>query len=206
MEIIDISLSIQKGMLLYPGDSEFQLTRVLDIANAGDEANLSKIEMSVHTGTHIESPLHFIEDGTTINDLSLSNFYGRCKVIDLTDLNYNHKISKIHLKDKGIDSGMILLLKTKNSTLYQDKYREDYISLAIDGGEFLIDVGIKAVGIDYLSIGNSEIHHMLLSNDIVVYEGLNLAHVDPGYYTFVGFPLKIVDCEATPTRAVLLKE
>lgn len=206
MEIIDISLSIQKDMLLYPGDSEFQLTKVLDMTNAGDEVNLSKIEMSVHAGTHVESPLHFIENGTTINDLSLSNFYGRCKVIDLTDLNYNHKISKIHLKDKGIDSGMIALFKTKNSTIYQNKYQDDYISLDVDGVKFLIDVGIKGVGIDYLSIGDSEIHHMLLSNDIIVYEGLNLAHVDPDYYTFIGFPLKILDCEATPTRAVLLKE
>ena len=66
MEIIDISLSIQKDMILYPGDSEFQLTRVLDMTNTGDEVNLSKIEMSVHTGTHVESPLHFIEDGKTI--------------------------------------------------------------------------------------------------------------------------------------------
>jgi len=206
MEIIDISLSIQKDMILYPGDSEFQLTKVLDMTNTGDEVNLSKIEMSVHTGTHVESPLHFIEDGKTINDLSLSNFYGHCKVIDLTGLNYNNKITKIQLKDKGIDSGIIVLIKTKNSLLYQDKFREDYISLAKDGVKHLVEIGIKAIGIDYLSIGDSEIHQMLLSEGIVVYEGLNLAHVVPGNYIFVGFPLKIVDSEASPTRAVLLKE
>ena len=206
MEIIDISLSIQKCMITYPGDSEFQLTRVLDMTNTGDEVNLSKIEMSLHTGTHVESPLHFIEDGKTISALSLSNFYGQCKVIDLTDLNFNNKITKIKLKDKGINSGIIVLFKTKNSLLYLDKYREDYVSLAKDGVKFLIDIGIKAIGIDYLSIGDSEIHQMLLSEGIVVYEGLNLAHVVPGHYIFVGFPLKIMDSEASPTRAVLLKE
>jgi arylformamidase len=206
MEIIDISLDLYEDMIFYPGDPEFKLTRVLDMANMGDNLNLSKIEMGVHTGTHVDSPLHFVKDGKNITKFILKKFYGKCKVIDFTSLDYSEKITVIHLKDKKISSNLIVLLKTKNSLLYREEFRKDYVSLSKEGAEFLVTKGVKAVGIDFLSIGNPKTHKTLLYNDVIVYEGLNLAHVDPGYYIFIGFPLKIMNCEGAPTRAVLIKE
>ncbi|MFX0087303.1 MAG: cyclase family protein, partial [Candidatus Hodarchaeota archaeon] len=112
MEIIDISLDLHEDMILYPGDPEFKINKVLDMKNMGDDLNLSKIEMGVHTGTHIDSPLHFIKDGKNITKFTLTKFYGKCKVIDFTDLEYNEKITATLLKDKKITSSLIILFKT----------------------------------------------------------------------------------------------
>ncbi len=205
MDIIDISLEIGEKTIFYPGDPQFSITRVLDMAAKGDKYNLSKIEIGVHTGTHVDAPLHFIADGKDILNLPLNNFYGKCKVIHLDKIKYNETITEDHLKDKNIEPGLIVLFRTKNSFLYQEKFRKDYISLSVEGAIYLISKKVKAVGIDYLSIGNPEVHHSLLAADIIIYEGLNLTHVDPGFYTFAGFPLKISGSEGSPIRAVLIR-
>ncbi|MHA1968284.1 MAG: cyclase family protein [Candidatus Hodarchaeales archaeon] len=148
----------------------------------GDKYNFSKIEMGVHTGTHIDSPLHLIEDGKPITDLSLNKFYGKCKIINLTELDYNETIIKGHLEHQGIESDVIVIFRTKNSFLYKEEFREDYISLLNDGANFLISKKVNAVGIDYLSLGSADAHRLLLTNDIPIYEGLNLVHIDSGNY------------------------
>lgn len=205
MEIIDISLGIHKYMLFYPGDPEFQITRVYDIKN-GDSITLSTIKMGTHTGTHIDSPLHFLKEGLSISDIDLKNFYGTCHVLDFTHIKFEDNIRREDLLDIEFQLDLIILFKTLNSSILEDKFQEDFVSLTKEAADFLVSTGIKAVGIDYLSIGDQETHKSLLSEGIVVYEGLNLSLVNPGVYTFIGFPIKLLESEGAPTRAVLLKE
>lgn len=205
MNIIDISLGIHKYMLFYPGDPEFEITRVYDLSQ-GDEIALSSVNMGVHTGTHIDSPAHFLKEGSTISDLDLTKCYGICQVIDLTHIQFGEKITKEELLNVELESGLIVLLKTRNSTIINEKFRDDYIALNEEAAEFLLSTGIQTIGIDYLSIGGPETHRILLSGGIVVYEALDLARVAQGKYTFIGFPLKIVGSEGAPARVVLLTD
>ncbi len=208
MAIIDISLGIHKEMLLYPGDPRVKFSRIQDMLK-GDLFNLSKIEMGVHTGTHVDVPLHFIKEGLSITDIPLNKFYRNCSVIDLTDINLGEVIKKSHLKKNDINVDEIILFKTKNSTIYQREFRKDFVYLSQEAAEYLTSIAVKAIGIDYLSIeqfeiNDSETHKILLSHGIIVFEGLSLAHVDPGKYLFIGFPIKLMNCEGAPVRAILI--
>lgn len=205
MKILDISLEIAKNMIFYPGDPEFTLKSVLNMSK-GDDLNLSEIKMGVHTGSHLDSPLHFIKNGESITDMPITRFYGNCLVIDLTYLNFGTEITEENLKSQNFDSNLIVLFKTKNSSVIRDKFREDFVVLSLDAARLLVRSKIKAVGIDYLSIGSPDTHKLLLSNGIIIYEGLTLDHIVPGMYTFIGFPLKIMGSEGAPTRAVLIKD
>ncbi|UCG02735.1 MAG: cyclase family protein [Candidatus Heimdallarchaeota archaeon] len=205
MKIIDISLGIEENMIFYPGDPEFTLNSVLDMSK-GDDLNLSEVKMGVHTGSHIDSPLHFIKNGESISDLPLTRFYGSCLVIDRTDLSFGTEISRESLDSYNIGENLIILFKTKNSSILNNNFREDFVSLSLEAAKLLTKLKIQALGIDYLSIGSPDTHKYLLSNGIIVYEGLRLSSVDPGMYTFIGFPLKLMGSEGAPTRAVLIKE
>jgi arylformamidase len=205
MKIIDISLDVGKNMISYPGDPEFTMTSVFNMSK-GDDLNLSEVKMGVHTGSHLDSPLHFIKNGESITDMPITQFYGDCIVIDLTYLNFGNEITIESLKSQKFGSNLIVLFKTKNSSVIKNKFREDFITLSLDAARLLVKSKIKAVGIDYLSIGSPDTHKLLLSNRIIVYEGLMLNHVDPGKYTFIGFPLKLTGSEGAPTRAVLIKD
>ncbi|MHA2330295.1 MAG: cyclase family protein [Candidatus Hodarchaeales archaeon] len=205
MQIIDISLELERKMLVFPGDPQFNLISILDMSK-GDEINISEVKMGVHTGSHIDSPLHFIENGKSITEIPITRFYGRCEVLDLTAIEFGEKIRKKHLERNIIDTETIYLFKTKNSTIEGTKFREDHVSLSLEAAKFVILSEIKTIGIDYLSMGSSSTHKLLLSKETVIYEGLTLNHVNAGIYTFIGFPLKIVGCEGAPTRAILLKD
>jgi arylformamidase len=205
MRIFDISLPVEQGMLLYPGDPGITLTSVLDMSE-GDDMNVTDIKMAVHTGTHIDSPLHFLKEGRSITDIPITEFYGKCHVLDLTFIEFGDNIRVEHLKAQEVAPGSIILFKTKNSTILKSKFREDFVSLSLEAAEYIISSNIKTIGIDYLSIGDTNIHKALLSKNIVIYESFSLNHVNPGKYTFIGFPLKLKGSEGAPTRAVLIEE
>ncbi|MHA1975901.1 MAG: cyclase family protein [Candidatus Hodarchaeales archaeon] len=205
MKLIDISLELEKNVIIFPGDPQFTLTSVLDMSK-GDEINSSEVHMGVHTGSHIDSPLHFIETGESITDIPLTRFYGKCQVLDLTFIEFGEEITKKHLEKDLLNSESIILFKTKNSSIISSNFREDYVSLSLEAAEHIIKSKIKTLGIDYLSIGSKNTHRILLSSGIVIYEGLTLTGVLPGKYTFSGFPLKILGSEGAPTRAVLIRE
>lgn len=205
MKIIDISLDMGSNMIFYPGDPGFSLSSVLDMSK-GDDLNLSEVRMGVHTGSHLDSPLHFIINGDSVTDMPITQFYGDCLVIDLTSLNFGEEITEDDLKSQNLTSDSIILFKTKNSSVIMDKFREDFVALSFNAARVLVKSKIKAVGIDYFSIGSPDTHKLLLSNGIIIYEGLVLNHIHPGIYTFIGFPLKILGSEGSPTRAVLIED
>jgi arylformamidase len=164
--------------------------------------------MSVHTGTHIDSPNHFIEGGITTDSMELEVLMGKCLVIEITSKS-NVQVSD--LCDFEIGKYERLLLKTTNSVHWENdskKFDKNFIALSLEAAEYLVKSGIKLIGIDYLSIeayGVSEhkVHHHLLNNQIAILEGLNLSKVDSGEYELICLPLKLVNCDGAPVRAIL---
>ncbi|MHA1966157.1 MAG: cyclase family protein [Candidatus Hodarchaeales archaeon] len=209
MKLFDISMKISENMIFYPGDPTLSLKRVLKLEN-GDPVNLSQIEMGVHTGTHLDAPLHFIDKAASVTDVVLDQFYGVSKVLNCSSINFGKGIAKEDLLQFEIKGDDIILLKTKNSEIQDLGFRKNFVYLTLEGAAYLASLGIKAVGIDYLSIEKyneeGETHRKLLENNIAVYEGLNLANIDPGEYIFCGFPLKLMNSEGSPVRAVLIQE
>jgi arylformamidase len=202
---IDVSLLINENMLFWPNDPKFHREWVSKISE-GNNANLSKIVMGSHTGTHIDTPYHFLEDGKTLEKIDINKFWGLAKVF----LIKNEK--KIMLEDiisSPISEGDIILFKTKNSLLLREnKFYEDYVGLSLESAKYLVSKKIKSVGIDYLSIGprgdeGREVHRTLLREEIGIIEGLDLLNVEEGLYFIVALPLKIEGGEGSPVRAIL---
>ena len=156
-------------------------------------------------GTHLDSPKHVLKNGIGIDQIDIEKCSGKCQVINLTSIPFGEKINSTHLKSHPIKENEIILFKTKNSSILNKEYNPDYIELGIEGAKYLVDMKIKAVGIDYLSIGSHEVHEILLKEKILVYEMVNLSNIKPGDYYFMGLPLKI-PTEGCPVRAILIEE
>ena len=207
MKLYDISLPISSELVSWPGDPSPKLIKVLSI-NEGDACNVTKLEMGVHTGTHIDSPNHFIEGGITTDSMQLEVLMGKCLVIEVTSKS-NIQVSDLY--DFEIGKYERLLLKTKNSVHWENdskKFDKNFIALSLEAAEYLVKSGIKLIGIDYLSIEaygvrEHKVHHHLLNNQIAILEGLNLSKVDEGEYELICLPLKLVDCDGAPVRAIL---
>ncbi len=207
IEIIDISQSLDNQMLIYPSVKKFVLNHVRDYKK-NDCMSLSEVEMSCHTGTHIDSPYHFVKDGYKISELDPKYFFGKALVIEIPE------------NASCIEASMIkdikplckrVLFKTKNSQLFmKKKFISEYIYIANDAAEYLAMKGVKLVGLDYLCIdkykdAKRSAHKILLGNNIAVLESIILKNVVAGYYYLACFPLKFEDAEAAPCRAVLIK-
>ena len=203
---IDISVPLRNAMVHWPGDSPVHIKRVKEIER-GETANLSMISMGAHSGTHMDAPLHFIRGGLGVDRMPLDTTVGRARVIEVHD---TESIKLDELVRHRIRRGERLLFKTRNSSrVWQtDTFIEDFVSLSIEAARFLVDRGVRAVGIDYLSIGGyksngSEIHRTLLGGGVWIIEGLDLSQVGPGQYYLVCLPLKLQQGDGAPARAIL---
>lgn len=209
MTIYDISIPISPGLPVWPDDPQVELDRVCDMAH-GDECNVSRLVCSVHTGTHVDAPRHFLPQGATVDQLSLNVLIGPAVVVDMPDCD---AITPADLNSLNLPPDTTrLLFKTRNSQLWQQPehpFETDYVALTSDAAAWIVDRGIQLVGVDYLSVQrfhDSEplTHCRLLEAGVVIVEGLNLANVTPGVYHFICLPLKLVGSDGAPARAVLV--
>ena len=198
MKIYDISIPISPTMPTYPGDPPVVVEPIKQIGK-GSRSNVSRVSFGNHTGTHFDPPLHFIPGGKTIDQMNLNVLYGSARVVDFTRV--EREITARDLTRARISKRAArLLFKTRSSTLWERaSFQNDYVGIAWDAAQWLVDRGVKLVGVDYLSVetyGASEprTHRTLLGAGVVIVEGLNLRGIKPGKYTFVGLPLKIQDC------------
>ncbi|MCL1842833.1 MAG: cyclase family protein [Defluviitaleaceae bacterium] len=207
MKIYDITAEISSALPFYSENDPFKFDRVLRLEN-GDACNLSRVTMSVHTGTHADMPLHFIENGAACDEISLEHFYGKAKLFRL-----HHKeprnISKNDLLPLDIQAGDIILLDTGQSCNMSKPLKKDYTALSPCAAKFLTEKKIKTVGLDYISADtyNAEgfpVHHILLGNGIAILEGLVLQNVPEGEYEISALPLKFKGGEGSPVRAILV--
>jgi arylformamidase len=194
MEIIDVSVPVRPGMVTYPGDPEVRLERVSSIAE-GEIANISRLDFGVHTGTHVDAPVHFVDGAAGAETLPLDVLVGPCVVVD-------------GLEPAAVPAGSErVLFKTPNGRLWErDDFADDFVKLDGEGAQALVAGGVRLVGIDYLSIGDEEAHQVLLEAGIVAVEGLDLRRVEPGKYLLVCAPLKLVGSDGAPARVLLLRD
>jgi arylformamidase len=200
--IHDISVPIRADMPIYEGNPGVELERASSIAD-GDPANLSNLSFGVHTGTHVDAPLHFIDGAPGAEGIPLDALVGPAVVVDATGVD---ALGETELEGLGIPEGAErVLLKTRNSELWnRDDFTRDFLRLDGSGARYVVGRGIRTIGIDYLSIGDREAHRELLGAGVVPVEGLDLRKVSPGEYTFVCLPLDVVGSDGGPARAVLI--
>jgi arylformamidase len=202
---IDVSVPLRNGMVHYPGDPEVRLGREQDMGR-GDVVNVTSLSMSAHSGTHIDAPLHFLHDGVSIDHMPIDAVNGLARVVPITD---DVSVKVPELEAHAIAEGEILLLKTRNSALWNHRtFRENYVYLSTAAAAYLAFKGIRAVGIDYLSVGGfnkneKEAHDTLLRASIWIIESLDLSSVEPGMYDLLCLPLRLDGAEAAPARAIL---
>jgi arylformamidase len=209
MNVIDISMELGGALPIWPGSPGFASTGRMEVGR-GDEANVSTITMDVHTGTHVDAPRHFLEDGVELETLGIEPFVGSADVVDLTDVDV---IDSAALRSRVPDDSTRILLKTSNSITvgFRDgPFRDDYVAISAEGARWLAERGPALVGVDYLSVqrfhDSPETHLVLLSAGIALLEGLVLNDVIPGRYLLACLPLRLQAAEAAPARAILLQE
>jgi arylformamidase len=204
----DISVALDQDLPTWPGSPGALRTLRTSIAR-GDVANVTQLSIDVHTGTHVDAPAHFIERGESVEELGLTPFIGPAVVIETGAA---REITAAVLQAAGIPDGTErLLLRTANS-LRPDSYRtpfdEDYAALTLDGAQWLATRHLRLVGIDYLSIQrfseSPEVHRVLLRSGLAILEGLCLEDIAVGAYELVCLPLRLIDVEGAPARAILL--
>ena len=210
MKIHDISIPMSATMPTYPGDPTVSIEPVLQIAK-GDVANVSRLSFGDHTGTHLDPPVHFIPGGKTVDQLDLNMLYGPAQVVDLTRVEKTISADDLE-RAKLPERAVRILFRTRNSDLWDRAgFQKDFVAVAWDAAQWIVDHGIKLIGIDYLSVeafGVSEpkTHRILLGAGIIIVEGLDLKNIAPGGYTLVCLPLKIKDGDGGPLRAVLIED
>ena len=207
MNIYDITVPIRSAMPVYEGDPGVKIDPWSAFAK-GDSSNVSILNFGAHTGTHVDAPAHFIEGARRIDALSLDMLIGPARVLRVPD-----DVSEIDPEFiKRCDLGGVerVLFHTRNSTFWNEGFRKDFTHLLPEAAQLLVDGGLKLVGTDYLSIekfhsGHHRTHLTLLSNEVVIVEGLNLSEVPEGDYELICLPLKIAEGagDGAPARAVL---
>lgn len=203
---IDISVPIYSGMVHWPDNPAVRIDRIQDLSR-GDAANVSKLELGVHTGTHMDAPLHFFAHGAGLDEMPLDATVGPARVIHIS---HPRMILPAELEAHRLRAGERVLFRTRNSERCwkNNHFVEDFVYISAAAAQFLAQRQVRTVGIDYLSVGGYvhdgvETHQILLSAGIWLIEGLNLAAVEPGAHELVCLPLRIVGADGAPARAIL---
>ncbi len=200
MALIDVSMPLAPGMVVWD-DGPIRVERTMAIA-AGDPVNLTELELTVHTGTHVDAPLHFVDGAPSIEQLPPDLFVGPALVVDAT------------AAERRIDGGLVedlvppgterVLFKTRNAALWDlGRFSPDHVCLDLTGARAAVERGVRLAGIDYLSIGDEEAHRALFSAGVAALEGLDLRGVEPGSYRLICLPLLIPGSDGAPARAFL---
>jgi arylformamidase len=206
MHIYDITAPLSSALPVYPGDPEVTITPVAQL-QWGDVANVSRLVMSSHTGTHLDAPRHFFEAGTAIDGLDLRLLMGPARVCAFPHVSTH--LTADDLRPLGLANIQRLLLQTPNAALWEKTgFQTDYIALTESAAHLLVEMGVRLVGIDYLSVDAFEcqdfpVHRILLGAGVLILEGLDLRAVPPGDYELLALPLLLEHGDGAPARAIL---
>lgn len=206
--IYDVSVPLATTMPVWPSDPSVSLTPQAHVSrDKSHTVRVTRIEMGSHTGTHIDAPWHMVEGGRRLNEISLETLIGPAVVVEIAGTS---SIARSHLEKLNFNDAQRILFKTDNSEHWNDgKFYEQFVYLEPEAAEFLVQQGVKLVGIDYLSIDKFKSeqhpsHFVLLRRNVVIIEGLNLNRVPPGYYQMTALPLNLQDVDGAPTRVILM--
>ncbi|HEU4599030.1 MAG TPA: cyclase family protein [Solirubrobacterales bacterium] len=206
MQLIDISRPLDARMPGWPGETPLHREQTSSV-DAGDAATVSNLTGCAHTGTHVDAPAHFVAGGAGLGELPLEPWIGRCRVVRHEE---NRDVTAADLEGWDLDGVERLLLRTENASRWEDApaFREDYLAIDAGAARWIVDHGIRLVGIDYLSIetfegGEFPVHHTLLGAGVAILEGIRLDHVEPGDYELIALPLPVAGGDGSPVRAIL---
>lgn len=208
MKYHDVSVPIHPAMHTYKGDPPFEISLSSSIER-GDPANVSMLRMGAHTGTHIDAPRHFVENGKTIEQIPLDVLIGTARVVELAGI---REISRAVISFLNLEGSERVLFKTSNSFLWHETtFQEEFVYVTECASTYLAENKVKLVGIDYLSVEKYGVdrpaaHTTLLQAGIIILEGLNLSEVQPGDYRLICLPLPIVGADGSPCRVILVEE
>jgi len=205
--IYDVSLPIINEGLAFPGDPQIHISVHQSIAR-GDAANVSALALGSHTGSHIDAPRHFLPGGGPVDTIPLERLIGPAVVLGVPV--HAMSIGAAELRSRNLGGARRVLFRTRNSALLsKPRFTPEYVSLAPDGAEYLLDRKVELVGIDYLSIERFDsrdhpVHRMLLERQVVIVEGLDLSAAPEGMYDLICLPLRLAGLDGSPARVVLI--
>ena len=207
--IWDVSMPVRTGGLVYPNNPPISITPVQSIA-AGNTANVSRIDLGSHTGTHVDAPLHFMDGGAGVDELPLDVLMGPARLIAFGDDVL--AVGEAELRRHALQGVTRLLIRTRNSAWLASgstEFHPDFTHVAPDGAEYLVSLGVRLVGVDYLSVEqfrspHHKTHKTLLSNAVVIVEGMVLSEPPPGNYELYCLPMLLAGLDGAPARAVLV--
>ncbi len=211
MRIIDISIPLSRKTPVWEGDKGISIHRVALIEN-GCDFNVSRIELGVHAGTHIDAPFHVFKNGNTVDQIPLDTLIGNVQVVEIPDgisVIDKNCLMNLNFQD-GIDR---ILFKTSNSIYWETdpfSFKKEYVAINSEGAKYITDMDLRLVGMDYFSVSSyddlKQPHLTLLDRGIVLLENIDLRNVVPEIYKLICLPLKIIDTDGAPVRAVLIAE
>jgi arylformamidase len=206
--IHDVTVPITNTMPVWPSDPPVKLTPQSHLArDKSHTVRLTRIQMGSHSGTHIDAPWHFVENGRQLNQIPIETLVGKANVFELPNI---RSIGRQYVERLPLSGAERILFKTENSKHWNDgRFFEEFVYLEPEAAQVLVDHGVKLVGIDYLSIDKFKsekhpTHFVLLERNVVILEGLNLSAVAPGQYHMVALPLNLQDADGAPTRVILV--
>ena len=207
--IYDISVPLRSGGVVYPGNPAISITAQQAISQ-GAGANVSRVDFGSHSGTHVDAPKHFFDEGTGVDALSLDVLMGPARLIAMDD--GVKSVGEAELRAHNVRGVTRLLIRTRNSAWLSSgtaEFHPDYTFVAPDGAAYLVGLGVKLVGVDYLSVeqfhsGHHRTHRTLLGAGVIIVEGLLLTVPKPGDYELRCLPLRLEGLDGAPARAVLI--
>ena len=203
---VDVSVTIRHGMPHWPDNPPVVLERVLDLGR-GDDCNVSHLAMGVHTGTHMDGPVHFLHEAAGLDEMPLAATMGQARVIQIE---HPREITASEVRQHGLQAGERVLFRTSNSARcwHSSKCVEDFVYITEQAARHLAETKVRTVGIDYLSVDGYradgvKIHKILLQASIWIIEGLDLSPVTAGQYEMICLPVKLHGSDGAPARAIL---
>jgi arylformamidase len=203
---IDVSVTVRHGMPHWPDNPPVVLERTMDMGR-GDGCNVSHLAMGVHTGTHMDGPVHFLHQAAGLDEMPLDATMGETRVIEIED---PRAITVSELSRHDVQAGERVLFRTTNSLRCWSTgaFLEDFVAISEPAAQHLAARHVRTVGVDYLSVGGysadgAKIHRILLHAGIWIIEGLDLSAAPAGQYEMICLPVKLHESDGAPARAIL---
>lgn len=202
---IDVTRPVTAGMIHWPGDPDVEIEKVSDMGK-GDICNVTRVTMCVHTGTHMDAPLHFLRDGAGMEEAPLKALMGEARVIAIDD---PVSVRRADLVQHDIQRAERIIFRTRNVSIeWNSEFQMDFVHIAADAAQYLADQKVALVGVDYMSVGGFyqdmvETHVALLQSGAWVVENLNLTEISPGEWEIICLPMKIIGSDGAPARVLM---